>query len=68
MSTYTFVRYFDEHDVDGLHREMDKLDADLEKRKEFMTDEAYRAASDRLAVICLQINMLIEPVPRPFGG
>ena len=70
MSTYTQVFYFspDHPDVEALDAAVADLDADFEGRRQFMHPRARAAAQARLALLHAARDLLVEPVPRSFGG
>lgn len=68
MGTYTYVSYFVEEDVIPIQKQIVKLREELDARAPYMDSRAYEAASHRLDIIGFSLEMLLEPVPKSFGG
>jgi hypothetical protein len=68
VATYTYVSYFMEDDVAPIKAEAAALRADFEHRMGAMEPEAVEACKTRLFLVEKSIELLTEPVPRPYGG
>ncbi len=70
MATYTYVRYFTPDDplIDELRETIKELREDFDLRRPFIGGEAAAAGDQRLALLELAADLLVEPVPKPFGG
>lgn len=68
MGTYTYVRYFNEISLTRIRAELKHLKDDAERRFPDMSEEAHIALLQRLRIVENGIELLAEPVPKPFGG
>lgn len=64
--TYTYVRYFDDEQVTPLHRAIDSLRRDFDRRRAGVGDDTRLAVDRRLALLANAALLLTEPVPRPW--
>lgn len=65
--TRTHTVYFTEDHLAEVTAAAAELEADLEKRRPHISDEAYSAAASRLGLIKVGIHLLREPVPESFA-
>lgn len=70
MSTYTYVSYCTDQSegMPELKEAYHKLAADLERRKDAMDPRAADAFGRRIENLRLAWALLLEPVPKPYGG
>ena len=68
MGTYTQVRYFAEEDMTDLDAAIPALVADWEGRRPHVHPLAAEAGTRRLEMLTRARTLLVEPVPRSFGG
>jgi hypothetical protein len=70
MSTYTYVRYFTEDDagIAEIREGVKKCEADFLERRRFLEIKAQQAVEHRLGIIKTALDLLCEPVPKPYGG
>ncbi len=70
MTTYTFVCYFSDEnpELEQLRSAARALRDDYRSRSQWMHPRARVACEARLDLLDGAVELLTEPVPRPFGG